>query len=242
MCTVGAYGLRGCSTSETPIASNARPASCGRDGAGRRRQALALDVRKVDAAALEHAGLLSMMQLMPPPPSARCQAVAPKRRAVDRLQPADDASLQPGEVCRRTLSIVHCDDATGAASLSRGARPARGGRCRCDTACRRSECGRSRRRQCVAACRTLSPSAVTHSTRPPLVTILAVVERVAAWNTLQSSLRLIETGDRVAFARVVGIAGRREHHAERDAPIPLRVDPVERAVDRVLEEIDQIRS
>ena len=31
MCTVGQYGLRGCSTSEMPVASHGRPASCGRD-------------------------------------------------------------------------------------------------------------------------------------------------------------------------------------------------------------------
>jgi hypothetical protein len=55
MCTVGAYGLRGCSTSDTPIASQARPASSGRaaiaDGG---RLLRPVHVREIHAAALEH--------------------------------------------------------------------------------------------------------------------------------------------------------------------------------------------
>ena len=47
--------------------------------------------------------------------------------------------------------------------------------------------------------------------------------------------------DGVAFARPVRIARRGEHHAERGATIPVGVDLIERAVDRVLKQLDQIR-
>ncbi len=57
MCAVGQYGLRGCRTSETPIASQERPASCGTDGGGRGGQGFAGDMREIDTAALEERGL-----------------------------------------------------------------------------------------------------------------------------------------------------------------------------------------
>jgi hypothetical protein len=47
MCTVGTYGLRGCSTSDTPIASKPRPASSG-------RPALADGVPRADVRQLRH--------------------------------------------------------------------------------------------------------------------------------------------------------------------------------------------
>ena len=104
MCTVGQYGLRGCRTSDTPIASNARPASCGR-------------------AALAEGGNLapwtreftpprsntcpsSRMQLVPPPPSARCQ-VAHEALAVQHFQGGDDALLQAGEVIVDRPGVHH---------------------------------------------------------------------------------------------------------------------------------------
>src|SRR6185369_12729543 len=70
---------------------------------------------------------------------------------------------------------------------------------------------------------------------------LAVGNRSGGMKHLALVARLIETGDDIAAARVAGIAGGGEDDAERDSPVPLRVDPVERAVDSVLEEIDQVR-
>jgi len=69
---------------------------------------------------------------------------------------------------------------------------------------------------------------------------LAVGNRSGGMKHLALVARLIETGDDIAAARVAGIAGGGDDDAERDSPVPLRVDPVERAVDSVLEEIDQV--
>jgi len=72
MCTVGAYGLRGCSTSDTPMASHARPASSGRaaiaDG-GR------LAPRTCEKFTPPRSNTLpsSIRREIPPPPSARSQ-------------------------------------------------------------------------------------------------------------------------------------------------------------------------
>ena len=93
MCTVGTYGLRGCSTSDTPIASHARPAISGPRRGRRRRQPLAGDVREIDAAALEHVAVLDHARdaaaaLGPRP------LVAAERLPVDRLERGDDARLQ----------------------------------------------------------------------------------------------------------------------------------------------------
>ena len=46
--------------------------------------------------------------------------------------------------------------------------------------------------------------------------------------------------DRITFPRVLRIAFSGEHNAERDARIPLRDDAVERLVERVLDQCDEV--
>src|SRR6202163_1147922 len=73
--------------------------------AGRRGQPLTLDVRKVDAATFEHGALFQ--------DAARSAAtfgslplVATKSRSVQRLEPANDARLQAGEVTVRAGQVL----------------------------------------------------------------------------------------------------------------------------------------
>src|SRR5918995_2412760 len=51
---------------------------------------------------------------------------------------------------------------------------------------------------------------------------------------------LWQPGDEVAFTRLIGITVRRDHHAEGRAPVPLRFDLVERALERALDELEQV--
>src|SRR3954464_15463206 len=46
--------------------------------------------------------------------------------------------------------------------------------------------------------------------------------------------------DPIALARLVGIPGCREHHAERAAAVPFRLGTIERAGERVVDEIEEI--
>ena len=50
----------------------------------------------------------------------------------------------------------------------------------------------------------------------------------------------VEALDGIARFRVFGIAACGEHHAERGAPVPFGVGAIERAVDAMLDEIDEI--
>ena len=49
--------------------------------------------------------------------------------------------------------------------------------------------------------------------------------------------RLRQTFDALAFARRIGIALRREHDTERNARVPLRFGAIQRAVDRMIDEL-----
>src|SRR5215472_12155748 len=66
---------------------------------------------------------------------------------------------------------------------------------------------------------------------------LAVDERRTCVEYLAFLARRGNARDDVAFARRFGIAGSREHDAECGAAIPLRLDLIERALDRMLEEL-----
>src|SRR5688572_17434441 len=46
-----------------------------------------------------------------------------------------------------------------------------------------------------------------------------------------------QPADEVAFTRLIGITVRRDHHAEGRAPVPLRFDLVEGALERALDEL-----
>ena len=72
MCTVGTYGLSGCNTNETPIASQARPAAsgCAIVAAG---GSLLPSTCEKPTPARSNTLPPSSMQLLPPPPSGRCQ-------------------------------------------------------------------------------------------------------------------------------------------------------------------------
>ena len=97
MCTVGTYGLRGCSTSETPIAWNERAREFGSAGGRRWRQVAARHVREIHAAALEYAAFLKQLR----DASAAFGAhpfVAPKRLSVNLHKARDDRLLQPAQV------------------------------------------------------------------------------------------------------------------------------------------------
>src|SRR6185295_15144201 len=50
----------------------------------------------------------------------------------------------------------------------------------------------------------------------------------------------VETFDGIPRFGAFGIAACGEHHAERRAPVPFRIGAIERAVDSVLDEIDEI--
>ena len=93
MCTVGAYGLRGWSTSDTPIASHARPASSGRLAAADGGRLAPVTCEKFTP---PRSNTLpsSIRRDMPPPPSGRVPLVAQERLAVDFFERLHDARLQ----------------------------------------------------------------------------------------------------------------------------------------------------
>src|SRR5262245_55495203 len=70
---------------------------------------------------------------------------------------------------------------------------------------------------------------------------LPIRERGAGMKDLAVFARLVEARDRIALARVLGIARGRDHHAERCATVPFGFDAVERAFERAIDELDQVR-
>ncbi len=104
MCTVGTYGLRGCSTSDTPIASKPRPASSGRaavaDG-GRPAPATCEKFTPPRSSRWPS----SIRQLSTTAAFGPIPGVAAKCAAVELLQPGDDARLQPDEVVLDCLGV-----------------------------------------------------------------------------------------------------------------------------------------
>src|SRR4051812_17978335 len=94
MCTVGQYGLRGCSTRDTPIACHARPAICGREALAEGGNALPCTRERLTP---PRSNTLpsSITRDTPPPPSARCQAserkLAPSTRSrADTISPCSE--------------------------------------------------------------------------------------------------------------------------------------------------------
>ena len=93
MCTVGTYGLRGWSTSDTPIASNPRPASSGRAAVADGGSRLPVTCEKLTPPRSKSAPS-SMTRESPPPPSGRVQESRRNATTVDRLERGDDSILQ----------------------------------------------------------------------------------------------------------------------------------------------------
>ena len=155
-----------------PSPPRTRPASSGRCARRRRRQPFARDVRKQDAAALQHAAVLDQSRdARRPPPFAR-RDPSPQTTGDDAcLQARDDTFAQLSvSIPKLPAAARRIGPRRLAASVGRRA-PARGSRCRCGIACRQSRC---RAIAAYAALRLLAPnppSAVTHSTRPPLTTV-----------------------------------------------------------------------
>ena len=95
---------------------------------------------------------------------------------------------------------------------------------------------------CAAPRPRVSPSAHTHSTRPPVVTTWSPSSAVPAWKTLVSAhVGHVPAVDDVAQARRAGIVLRRHHHAQRRARIPLRADARAGAASmRRLDQVEQV--
>ena len=198
----------------------------------RRRQAVAADVRKLHAAALEARGR--------PRSTARCRRrlrAASTRRAetARRRSPRARATmrrLQADEV------IARMPPSTGrvAARLAGGPRP--------------SARWPMSVRYCMPSKWMLGDGGVGGALRlahrvaergdaqhAPAADHDVAVRRCACrrgtpcTSGCASARHAIEAVDHVAAARRVGIAGRGEHDAERRAPVPLGLDAIERAVD-----------
>ena len=144
-CTVGAYGLRGCSTSDTPSASHARPASCGRCAVADGGSALPVTCEKQHAARARARRRPRATSTMPPPPSGRRHSSrrngAPRRAS----SAAHDARLQADAVRRGRRRCPALRRRRVAVMAPSCAARARDGRCRCGTACRRNGSPRPRR-------------------------------------------------------------------------------------------------
>ncbi len=97
MCTVGQYGLRGCSTSDTPSASKPRPASCGRaalaegGSASPETSEKPIPARSKNAAVFEDARAAAAAQALLGPALPRVRG---ERRAVEGAERVGDAGLQ----------------------------------------------------------------------------------------------------------------------------------------------------
>ena len=94
--TVGTSGLRGWSTSDTPVAVNVEAVAG--ELPGELRAELAEHLGEVDAGLLEDARRSSITRDRPPPPPGRSQVSSRKRAAVGALQPGADAVLQVAKV------------------------------------------------------------------------------------------------------------------------------------------------
>jgi hypothetical protein len=97
MCAVGQYGLRGCSTSETPIASQRRPASSGRWAVAEAGICSPLTCEKLTPPR-SNSVPSSIRREIPPPPCGPVPGVAQEGLAFERFEFADDAVLQSGEI------------------------------------------------------------------------------------------------------------------------------------------------
>ena len=174
----------------------------------------------------------SIMREMPPPPSRARPFVAAERAAVDRLQTGDDPRLQVDEVGRRRGVDVHgvrsCEGAS-CTPLMRGRASARWPMSLSVLHAVEADLARPRRTRRAAPAARESPSAVTHSTRPPLdhdrspsLSAVPGVEDLAV--RVRGRRHALEAVDRVALARRVRIAARGEHDARapRAGPIRLR--------------------
>ena len=161
-CTVGQYGiarmqheryahrLPGCARELRPRRGR------------RRRQLAALHVGEVHAAALEQLAVLRscawFRRRLPRAASRRLLKAWPSAAS----KRGDDRLLQRDEVVADGFGL-HCRQRW--TPLDRAVADVA-----CGTACRRSGCARPPRTRACCAIFTESPSAVTHSTRPPLVT------------------------------------------------------------------------
>ena len=230
MCTVGTYGLRGWNTSETPIASNGAPASSGRCCVADGGSARPLHVREAAAAALEQRAAFEQARdavALELAAGLALPGVADEGVAALGLDRRDDALLQAEQVVADGGG-VRSSDAPAASTLDRAL---------ADVAAVlravEADAAQRPRRRAAAPARVESPSAVTHSTRPPAVTRLAVAQRGAGVE--HHRRRSLSAGRPVIASPLRGvsrIAGRGHHDAERDAPVPLQLDLVERAVGR----------
>src|SRR5205807_1024446 len=141
----------------------------------RGRQAAALHAREVDAAALEDATFLDDARHATAPFGA-LPAIGTEGRAFERFERGDDSGLQFREV------IVDCLRLHGYGVFFKARWPMSLRYCM-PSKRMRSTASYARLR----AIFTESPSAVTHSTRPPLVSTVLPSSCVPAWNTRQSS-------------------------------------------------------
>src|SRR5687768_4156106 len=220
MCTVGQYGLRGCSTSDTPIASNARPASCGRAALAEGGSVEPCTHDKFTPPRSKTPPS-SMTRVSPPPPSARCHASlrnfppssASRAATMRACRPERYSwtasftliSLLQGAVAD-VLAVLHALEADGLERLvGAGARHLH----------RIAERGDAQ----------YAP-AVRHQG-------LAFEARTGMEHAAIGG-RLGQSADPVALARLFGVAGGGEDYAERGTPVPLRLHLVERALERAL--------
>ena len=225
-CTVGAYGLRGCSTSDTPIASHARPASRAAAPSPTAAGASPVTCEKLTPPRSRHVAVLDR-RAMPPPPSG-----APIRRGETAGRRSPRARRRCAPADRRNNRAARRRSWRGAASPRTSGRGA-------------SARWPMSRRYCMpakwisataayatrCACRTESPSAVTHSTRPPATTTLPSVERGARHGTpcSRDARRASRDRDRRSRRRCAGCPDSPAPRARRPAP---RGDPTRPRRDR----------
>ena len=116
-CTVGAYGLRGCSTSDTPIASHARPASSGRCAvadAGRRSPRTCENSTPPRSSTLP----CSTSREMPPPPSGRVHSSRRNGERSIASRPATMSSCRPVRYSRTAGASIVVTGGPSPATLS----------------------------------------------------------------------------------------------------------------------------
>jgi hypothetical protein len=143
MCTVGTYGLRGCNTSDTPMASKARPASSGRcawptAAGGCPSRARSCSRRAPAPPFFDQARVSRRLPLAGARPRRRCGRLAVESASrARRCAPAGRAGRRERRRCPSRASSGR----QAARSSWPGQRlMARRGRCRCGTACRRTGC------------------------------------------------------------------------------------------------------
>src|SRR5690554_359087 len=229
MCTVGQYGLRGWSTSDTPIASKLRPANSGRWAVAEAGMALPMTWEKLTPPRSKKVPS-SMTRVCPPPPSARSQA------SLWKALPSNASHRATISVCKPTSQFL-----TVLISMSVFARE----RMVTDVA---TELAAFEMNLVDDFVGTGLSAAYAVAERRHAQDPAAGSDHFTGWAERGTGVKDVgvriflvgQAGDDVSFARLFRITMSSYHDAKGETAVPFGLDLVETALKRGLDQVGQI--